>query len=446
MRVVLISANLELRPSPVYPVALGRLAGALQAAGHEVCQADRLVDGLDAVVASAAAAQPGLMVVSLRNVDDTDERRGSSYIAGYAELIAALRAVSAAPIVVGGAGFSLFPERILAACGADIGVVGPGEDTICALAANPAAIGPGIMRLGQPYTGPLVTAATWAMPSHHEPRLLRHYWQHSGMIGVQSKRGCPRRCSYCTYPQIDGRRAASAQLDDVVDELARLEADHGVRYVFFVDSVFNLNRSHELALAAAIRARGLHISWGAFFAPRGIDRAYLAALQAAGLRHVEFGTDSVCDAILQRLGKGFSVADVQQASADCHALGLACAHYLVFGSPGETAATATESVQRASELPGSVFFPFSSLRIYPGTPLYDQALADRQISAGQDLLQPHYYHSPALPRDELLAILDAWPGRPQRWLDSRRTSSLGPLLAQLRKRGAVGPLWDYALR
>ena len=117
-------------------------------------------------------------------------------------------------------------------------------------------------------------------------------------------------------------------------------------------------------------------------------------LADAGLTHVEFGTESMCDTMLHNLQKPFVTADVFQAHQKALDAGLYIAHYFLLGGPGETPETLQETLSGVDQLDKAVFFFFCGIRIYPHTALYDTAVSEGQISASQNLLEPVFYRSP----------------------------------------------------
>ena len=106
-----------------------------------------------------------------------------------------------APVVLGGSGFSLLPHELLQRLDGNFGVIGPGEGALSAILQ---AVNEGASSFPQILCGTDYHDA--AFQSRHEPELVEYYWRFGGMIGLQTKRGCPRHCSYCTYPLIDGNR------------------------------------------------------------------------------------------------------------------------------------------------------------------------------------------------------------------------------------------------
>ena len=447
--VFLISANTETAPCPVYPVALARLADAVSRAGHAARLFDVLVHGREALPQALKDARPDLVGLSLRNIDNTESGDTRTYVEEYGQLVAEVRRHTPAPIILGGSGFSLFPESLMARLGADFGVVGAGEHALGALldaldGRGGVADIPNLLTAARPAWRPCPSSPPPA-GSAHPPDLVRHYWRQAGTIGVQTKRGCPKSCSYCTYPLIEGRTVQWADPVQVADEIQRMAADHGVRHVTLVDSLFNLCPERELALAREMVRRAVPVTWGAFFAPSGLDREYLGALRAGGLTHVEFGTDSLSDPMLRAYAKDFSVDDVFRASALCAELELYCAHYLTFGGPEETPATIGETVKNARRLPPCVFFPFAGVRIYPGTPLYATARAASVVAAEDDCLAPRFYFSEGLTGPRLWELLGAEIDGAARWMTPRRSHRLQPAMKRLRQRGMKGPLWELAL-
>ena len=440
MRILLISANTQTNPAPAYPLALPRLAAALTTDNHDVHVLDLLVDGTNPLVELIRTQQPELIGVSLRNVDNLDARNPKSHLRGYQTLVETLRSISSAPIVLGGSAFSIFPERFLDRLGADYGIMGPGEAALCDLArALAGGQGPARGLITEQHRAGLCPSMAHV---RHEDRLVSYYWRESGMIGVQTKRGCPHACAYCTYPLVDGSQIAYAPPGQIADQIEQLHRDWDVRYVFMVDSVFNLNPAQEVALAEEIIARNLPIAWGAFFSPRNLDRPYIQSLIDSGLTHMEFGTDSLADPVLAAMGKGFTTADVAHTAKLCATLDVHCAHYLTFGGPGETTETVDETMRHARQIESCVFFPFVTLRLFPHTPLHDIAVAQGQASPDPaDLLEPTFYLAPSLTADQVWQQVRKQADG-HRWILPEHVTRIQPMLKRMRQQGRAGPLWE----
>ncbi len=127
MNILLISANRERSPYPVFPLGLSYLAGPLAEAGHHLQVLDLcFTKEPDVAVAEALERfNPGAVVISLRNIDNVTYPGSRSYIDGVKNVVAACSAK--APVVLGGSGFSLMPVELLAYLGGDYGVVGEGR-------------------------------------------------------------------------------------------------------------------------------------------------------------------------------------------------------------------------------------------------------------------------------------------------------------------------------
>ena len=84
---------------------------------------------------------------------------------------------------------------------------------------------------------------------------MDYYWTNSGVLNIQTKRGCPYNCIYCTYPLIDGRKIRTFSPVSIVDKLVELKQKHNIDYLFFTDSVFNIKNEYNIELAKEIIAR-----------------------------------------------------------------------------------------------------------------------------------------------------------------------------------------------
>ena len=220
----------------------------------------------------------------------------------------------------------------------------------------------------------------------------------------------------------------------------------GAKYFFVTDSVFNSHTDHSMAVAEAFMKAGLKIPWGAFFAPMDPPKGYFELMRRAGLSHAEFGTESMCDGVLETYGKPFGTKDVFKAHKAALDSGLNISHFFLLGGPGEDLNTLDETLGNIEKLTRSVFFFFTALRIYPHTDLYDMAVAEGQISKTFPLLEPCFYASPKIPRDKILARLERHGAERPNWVVGTGGDATANIIARLYQRGHTGPLWEYLIR
>ncbi|MDY0213487.1 MAG: lipid biosynthesis B12-binding/radical SAM protein [Desulfuromonadaceae bacterium] len=443
-RVFFISSNTTTDPYPVYPLGMAVVSGALAQAGHEVRQYDWLVAGEDLtpMFAQMHGFTPDLVAISIRNIDNVDSLSGEDawYLRKIKELVAVVRTQIQAPIAVGGPALTIMPEAIAAYLNVDHAVVGEGERSMPALVEALAAgkTMPCVIQRCEPLGGD-----DFASPLF-EPSLVRYYVEHSGMLNLQTKRGCPYRCSYCSYPHLEGKSFRVRNPKLVVDELERLQHEHEVKRVFFTDSVFNDPQGHYLELCEEMVRRELDINWAAFFRPQGMGRAELALMKRAGLYALELGTDAGADKTLAGINKNLTYADIFAVNQACLDEHLPAAHYVMFGGPDEDEGTVREALGNMEKLGASVVFAFSGIRIHPGAPLHQRAIDDAIIDAETSLLKPVYYFAPGLDHHWMEAELT-------RSFAGRKTRIFPPSeglkrVAVMKGFGFRGLLWDKLVR
>ncbi len=451
-RVLLISTNRATAPYVVYPLGMAIVAGALDKTGHQVEQFDLLAGGNSdqnpertipqALKKTIRKFKPNFICLSLRNIDNTDSFSGADgwYLDEARQTVNTIRGLTKVPLIVGGPAFSLMPEAILDYLKADYGIIGEGEEALPRLlnelfAGNSS---PPLVKGARPLAGD-----EFATPQFH-PGLLDFYQARSGMANLQSKRGCPHRCSYCTYPELEGRTFRRRPARAVVDDIERLKQEHEIETLFFVDSVFNESGGHHLAVAEEILRRSLDIKWSAFFRPSDLDLKDLKLMQRAGLFALELGSDALTDKTLTGLGKGFSFADIRTTHEACLKLKLPTAHYIIFGGPEETDKTLKEGLTNLDHLDGGVVFAFSGLRILPDTQIYQRALQEKLITPTTSLLRPIYYFSPEIdPKTMNQQITDACKGRRERLFPPNEALQR---LQVMQRFGFKGLLWDQLIK
>ena len=449
IKVLLISANTLKVPYPVYPLGVDYIAASLDSRYQvKIVDLNTIAD-LDELGLIIRDFSPDFVGVSIRNVDITDTINSHAYLADYQNLIKRIRQNSQAKLILGGSGFTIFPVEFMQALDADFGIAGEGERMaflLDALEKNEDIQSiPGIVTkdtvnvIYSPWDS--VIERRFDSASEH----TGFYISCGGMLNLQTKRGCPFRCSYCTYPHIEGSRMRFFPAREIAMKARELQ-DAGAKYIFITDSAFNASYEHSRLVAGAFIEAGVSIPWGGFFAPTVPPDDYYKALADAGLSHVEFGTESLSDIMLANLQKPFAAADVFTAHNQALLANLHIAHYFLLGGPGENIGTLQETLNGVDKLEKSVFFFFCGIRIYPNTSLYDTALREGQISNSQNLLHPVFYRSPYISDKEIMRTVENHANGRFNWIIGSGENKATRILPKLYERGFTGPLWEHLIQ
>jgi len=449
-RILLISANRCTTPDAVFPLGLAYLNAALRRAGHTSLWLDSLADSrlLEETLQDYG---PDFVGVSIRNVDDVLIRRRETFFDDAVTLGERIRQKTRRPIIVGGSGFSIFPKQLLELTGADFGICGEGEESFVSLIAaletggDVSAIPGLVFRKNGDIVVNALSPGRFAEEVDQEDwpaAVIAPYLRANGTLNLQTQRGCAFRCGYCTYPLIEGKRHRRRPPELVAAELEQLQR-LGARHVFVVDSVFNSTTRHVTEVCEAILRRNVKVSLGCFLRPQGLTPELMRLMARAGLTHIEFGSDSFCDEVLEAYQKGFAFQDILHSSELARREKIEVCHFLICGGPGETAATLEKSLDNSQRLAGTVIMAVVGMRVYPGTALFERAVAEGQVERGADLLQPTYYIAPGLTEPGIFAQLQEFARRSPNWIVGDPSPEYYNLVGRLRQRGVAGPLWSY---
>jgi radical SAM superfamily enzyme YgiQ (UPF0313 family) len=416
----IVLANTNAMTPPVAPVGLDYLADALRRAGHspellDLCFARDMKADIESFL---RARRPQLVGITFRNSDDCFWPSGRSFVPRLTEIVSVLRRVTDAPIVIGGNGFSFFPQAILAATGADYGIVGDGEGALPQLLDAVQGMGrfedvSGLVRRGGGGEWMSNPPVRGDLPCVASPRSFvdnRRYFREGGQMGLETKRGCDGACVYCVDPVSKGSRLRLRPPEAVCGEIEALRAQ-GVDVLHLCDAEFNRPPEHALEVCRAIAARGLsgRVRWYAYLSAVPFTPELAAAMRRAGCVGINFGVDHARDDILAALGRDHRRRDIAEAVRLCRAEGITVMLDLLLGGPGETRDTLRETMEFLKGLSPDCVGSALGVRVYPGTEFARRVAAEgpaernpnlRRIGPpvrqGEALLQPTFYISAAL--------------------------------------------------
>ena len=456
MRVLLVSANRERIPDPIFPLGLAYVAAAARRAHHEVAVADLCFGRapLQRLADQVRHFRPDVVGLSLRNIDNAAYPRTVDYLEHHRAVVDVLRTATSAPVVLGGSGFSIMPEAYMEALDGDWGIAGEGETAFVELLA---ALETGREPDGVAGVVGRHACSCWSRRAP-APEQFRHGWsdglwpardlldytryiRRGGMGNVQTKRGCVFKCSYCTYPLLEGKRFRAREAADVVDEIEALMEDYGPHPIFFVDSILNFPRGHVEAICEEILRRGLVVRWSCYATPVKLDRNQARLMVAAGCEGIELGTDAVDDDQLSRLGKSFNAEVAEQANRYCMEAGLRVCQTLIFGAPGETHESIRATCRALRRMQPTAVVAMTGVRLYPGTPLTNSLIAQGRVAKGAIGLVPVFYIEPEV-ADFLPCHLRRHALETGNWVLPGLAAPILPGSQRLlRGLGFSGPLW-----
>ncbi len=415
MKILVINTNREKSPWPVVPIGACRVATALEEAGHEVAFLDLTFERepRKAVREKVSGWKPEAAAVSIRNVDDVDARRRAFYIPQIKrDVIEPLRAESPGiPVTIGGSAVNVMPELLVEALEADYAVVGDGERAAAALFDALA----GGARGEEACSG--CDGLVWRTPEgtcasrkDFRPdrlrRLERHpasrawkwvdvgaYAAYGSRYGIQTKRGCACKCTYCSYPNIEGCEYRYFPPSVVADEIEEALERSGMNRYEFVDSTFNLPREHALAVLRELERRRLDIRLDTMgLNPRAIDEELIGAMKSVGFTETSCTPESAHPRILESLGKGFDVDTIAEAARVLRKEGLPTKWYFMFGAPGEDESTVASTFEFIDEhISGEdLVLVMTGIRVLPGTALERRLRDEGTLDPAETLFEPWF--------------------------------------------------------
>jgi radical SAM superfamily enzyme YgiQ (UPF0313 family) len=195
---------------------------------------------------------------------------------------------------------------------------------------------------------------------------------------IQTTRGCPHDCEFCSVTAFYGRSYRERPLDLVLRELEALRKSGS--FVFFVDDNLVVNRRYALALFAGMR--GLGLKWLSH-APIdfALDSELLKAAGQAGCVGMFVGFESLNQQTLCAMGKTTNRADsyLEQVRA-IQAQGIGILGSFVLGCDGDTPAI-FEPILRFCEQARLEAAIFPILTPYPGTRVRERLEGEGRITS-----------------------------------------------------------------
>lgn len=164
------------------------------------------------------------------------------------------------------------------------------------------------------------------------------------MVTMMTQRGCIAKCAFCNTPQIHGTAIRGWSNEQIVEELKRLKARHGLREVSFVDDVFTNRPGGPIKLCKMMIAQNLDLTWYCNVRADQVSKKMAVAMKDAGCHQVFMGFESGCDMMLASINKGEKVADLERGAGILKDAGISISIGFIVGLPGETQESVNKTI------------------------------------------------------------------------------------------------------
>tara|TARA_Y100001960_G_C14742303_1_gene863662 strand:- start:709 stop:2217 length:1509 start_codon:yes stop_codon:yes gene_type:complete len=187
---------------------------------------------------------------------------------------------------------------------------------------------------------------------------------------MQTSRGCPAKCTYCTSPFFYGNDIRVKTAQNVLEEIRYL-VGLGYKEIFFRDETFTAFKSRNMEICQTIIDEKIDLTWIANGRVDMIDLESARIMKKAGCHMLKFGVETGDEQILLNLKKGATVDQAKEAFRICHEVGLETHAHMVFGGPGESNKTVNNTLEFIKTIEPTTA-TFGILTPYPGTEYFKQ--------------------------------------------------------------------------
>jgi radical SAM superfamily enzyme YgiQ (UPF0313 family) len=197
------------------------------------------------------------------------------------------------------------------------------------------------------------------------------------VIPVQTSRGCPFNCSFCSVTGMFGKKYRFRSTERIVEELRRY--DKRGNFIFFYDDNLTAHPSRAKQLFRAMIREKFKFQWSAQVrADVAKDTELVKLMKKAGCHTLFIGFESVNPQTLKSMKKSQTVQEIAGAIKTIHRHHINIHGMFVYGFDDDDWKTVKQTVKfaRKYQLTSSQFL---ILTPFPGSEFYNRARAEHRI-------------------------------------------------------------------
>ncbi len=320
----------------------------------------------------------------------------------YTNLMSRPKVIRALPLakslgtiaIVGGPDAANYPEEYLAH-GADVVVIGEGEQTLEELLPHMSRYGPSGMQhingiVYREGDGSLVTtpARDYLSDLDAQPypdreaidinQYVRVWREHHGMgsISLITARGCPYKCAWCSHA-VYGYTHRRRSPENVADELESIIDEYNPDMVWYADDVFTIHKTWFMRYADELRRRGIRIPFETISREDRLSEDVIRTLAEIGSFRIWVGAESGSQRVLDAMNRRTKAPRVAEVVQQLQRYGIEAGMFIMLGYDGEEIVDLEETVDLLKQANPNQFLTTVAYPI-KNTPYYNE-VKDRVI-------------------------------------------------------------------
>ena len=314
--------------------------------------------------------------------------------------------------LLGGYGPSPEPEYFLKKTGADVVVMGEGEDTVLNLIDAISNNRPLNEVKGIAYREDDkvivnsrreliqdIDSIPWPaydlFPMEYYRLLLRPNSEKTDFeMSLISGRGCTFKCNFC-YRMDKGFRPRSSMA--IVEEIEYLKKDFRINYIFFSDELLMSSKERTVELCNAIIKAKLNIKWACNGRLNYASLDVLKVMKEAGCVFINYGVESLDNLILKNMNKALTVKQIKTGVQNTIKTGISPGINIIFGNIGETREILNRGVDFLLKYDdGAQLRTIRPVTPYPGSPLFYYIIEKGLLRDAEDFYENKHVNADLL--------------------------------------------------
>ncbi|MFH1352142.1 MAG: radical SAM protein [bacterium] len=217
-------------------------------------------------------------------------------------------------------------------------------------------------------------------PEEYPPSQHGAFFSQFPIAPIITTRGCPYNCTFCSVPELCGKKLRHHSAEYVCDEIKYLYQKRGIREFHIIDDGFTTDINYAKHVCSEIASLNLNLS---FATPNGIrmeavDDELLLLMKKCGFYSLSVAPESGSEQTLARIRKGFDKEKINEICAKIKKFGFDLAGFFVIGFPWETEKEIEKTISFSTSL-GLMRANFFCFLPLPGSQLYRELLATGEI-------------------------------------------------------------------